>query len=195
MSILLTAHVQAGDSDDIFNDWQGQFISRQFVNKKPEMDTLYNKVVIEAKKRGKDYTKAMVRDSFEKIVHTDFHQISLKGDSISFYDEKGSMEKYRYKALGIVPDKYGDNEIEWYGFEAMDKESKFSEYRYIIMGKIHTHKNGQSHFHMRYGQQGIDTLTVLGGIKNWWPTIVRPDFDVDAYLKHINPKFMAKLLP
>jgi len=30
---------------------------------------------------------------------------------------------------------------------------------------------------------------------NWWPTIVKTDFDINAYIKNMNAKIMVKVLP
>ncbi len=116
-------------------------------------------------------------------------------DSDPDSDSEKNQARHRYKALGTVPDTYGDHKLEWYAFEAADKEGKASEYRYIMMLQIHQHQNGQSHFHIRYGSDGVKKLTGLGGMGNWWPTMVKPDFDVAAYIDSINPKLMVKLLP
>ncbi len=195
MSLFLSSSVQAETSSNIFSDWQGEFMSREFVNETPEMDAVYKKVVIEAKKLDKNYTKAQVRDILKGKAHTSFCRISLKGDVISFYDEMGNAVEHRYKATGTVPDIFGKQEFEWYVFEAVGKEAENSEYRYILMLKIHQHKNGQPHFHLRYGSKGARELTGLYGIKNWWPTMVRPDFDMNAYIGNLNPKIMARVLP
>lgn len=194
MSIFLTPHVQAGTSNTIFADWQGNFINRAFVNERPEMDTVYQKISVEAQKRGETYTVAQIKNIFKKMAHTEFHKMSIAGDEITFYDKEKKMP-HRYKALGTVPDTYGNHKFEWYAFEAAGKGSETSRYRYIIMLKIHQHKNSQPHFHIRYGNKGIKELTGLGGMKNWWPSMVKPNFDITTYINNVNPKIMAKVLP
>ncbi len=195
VSIFLTTHVQAGKSNNIFNDWQGKFVSREFVDEKPEMAAVFKKVAMEAKKMGKNYTVEQIRNIFKKMMQTDFCSISLNGDAITFYDKAKNMVTHRYKAIGKIPDSYGNHKFEWYAFEAVGKGVAFSPYRYIVMLKIHQHTNGQPHFHFRNSNKGGKALTEEYGMKNWWPTMVKPNFDIAAYAKNANPKLMAKLLP
>ncbi len=195
LGLIMTTHVQAGTSDNIFSDWQGKFISREFVNVAPEMDAVYEKVAVEAKKMGKNYTVAQIRHFFKKMIHTDCQSISLKGDTIVFYAPNKNAVTHQYKSTGTIADTYKDYKFEWYAFEAVDKAAVFSAYRYIIMLKIHQHENSQPHFHFRYGNKGGNALTQGTDTKNWWPTMVKPDFDLASYIKSINPKIMAKVLP
>ncbi len=193
--IFIISQARAETSNGIFADWQGEFINQAFVYEMPEMDAVYKKIADESKKRGETQSIEQIKAFFKTLGTTTFHRLSMAGDDITFYDKQKNHVKLGYKSLGSVPDTYGDHKLEWYAFEATEKEGKASEYRYIIMLKIHQHQNGQSHFHIRYGNKGVKELTGLGGMGNWWPTMVKPDFDVTAYINSINPKLMAKLLP
>lgn len=195
VGVFLTTHVQAGKSNNIFSDWQGKFLSKVFVDERPEMDAVFKEAAMEAKKMGKNYTVEQIRNIFKKMMQTDFRSISLKGDVITFYDEAKNAVKCQYKAIGTIPDSYGDSKFEWYAFEAVGKGVAFSPYRYIVMLKMHQHTNGQPHFHFRNSNKGGKALIEESGMKNWWPTMVKPDFDLAAYVKNTNPKLMAKLLP
>nr|WP_319396288.1 ZinT/AdcA family metal-binding protein [uncultured Desulfobacter sp.] len=194
LSIFLTTLIQAETADDTFNDWQGEYLSREFANERPEMDEAYQKVAIEAKKLGKTYTVEQIKEIFTRMMHTQFQRISLHGDTICFYDKKEPMAKLQYRAVGTIPDTYKDNDLEWYAFEAVNETAGTCKYKYIIMLKIHHHQNGQPHFHLRYGSKGFETLTGKD-MENWWPTIVKTDFDINAYVKKMNAKIMAKVLP
>ena len=194
LSIFLTTQLQAEAAGNIFNDWQGEYLSREFANERPEMDKVYQKVAIEAQKSGKNYTVKQIKAIFTGMMHTHFQRISLQGDTIFFYDKKERMEKHQYKAAGTIPDTYKDHELEWYAFEAVDEPAGTCKYKYILMLKIHHHQNGQPHFHLRYGSKGFETL-IGKDMGNWWPTIVKTDFDINAYVKNINAKIMAKVLP
>ena len=194
LSIFLTTLIHAETSENIFNDWQGDYLSRAFANERPEMDEAYQKVELEAKKLGKPYTVEQIKDIFTKMMHTQFQRISLYGDTISFYDKKESMEKHQYKAMGTIPDTYKDHELTWYAFQAVDETAPVTKYKYVLMLKIHQHQNGQPHFHLRYGSKGFDTL-IGTDMENWWPTIVKTDFDINTYVKNMNAKIMAKVLP
>ena len=194
LSIFLTTQLQAKPTDNIFNDWQGEYLSREFANERPEMDKAYQKVVIEARKLRKTYTVKQIKEIFTDMMHTQFQRISLQGDTIIFYDRKERMEKHQYKTAGTIPDKYKDHKLEWCAFEAVDETAATCKYKYILMLKIHHHQNGQPHFHLRYGSNGFESL-IGKDMEKWWPTIVRTDFDVNAYVKNIDAKIMAKVLP
>ncbi len=193
--IFIISQVRAETSGGIFAGWQGNFINQAFVYEMPEMNAVYKKIVAEAKNMGKTQSVEQVKAFFKTLGVTGFCRLSIAGDEVTFYDKEKIQAKHRYKALGTVPDTYGDHKLEWYAFEAADKEGQASEYRYIMMLQIHQHQNGQSHFHIRYGSNGVKELTGLGGMGNWWPTMVKPDFDVTAYIDSINSKLMVKLLP
>ncbi len=195
MSVFMIAQAGTQTPNDILADWQGTFINRSFVNEKTEMDTVYRKVAVEAQKQGKQYTAGQVKQYFREMGPTSFDKLSITGDTIRFYNKGGNEVTHQYKALGTVPDIYGDYKFEWYAFQAKEKGVEDSEYRYVILLKIHEHKNGQPHFHIRYGNKGVKELTGLGGMKNWWPTMVRPDFDIPTYINNVNPKMMVKVLP
>lgn len=194
LSIFLTTQLQAETTGNIFNDWQGEYLSREFANERPEMNEAYQKVAIEAQKSGKTYTVEQIKKIFTEMMHTQFQRISLQGDTIIFYDKKERMEKHQYRAAGTIPDKYKNHELEWNAFEAVDETAGTCKYKYILMLKRHHHQNGQPHFHLRYGSNGFKTL-IGKDMENWWPTIVKTDFDVNAYVKNINVKIMAKVLP
>jgi Zn/Cd-binding protein ZinT len=195
LSILLTASVQAETSSNIFSDWEGEYLSREFVNENPKMDEVYKKTAIEGQKIGKNYTVEQIRVIFKKMMHTSFQRLAFKSDTIAFYDKEKNMTKHRYKAAGTIPDSYGDYKFEWYAFEAVGKDAGSSEYRHILMLKPHQHQNGQPHFHLRYGNKEFKELIASEGMKNWWPTLVKPDFDIDVAIKNVNPKIMVKVLP
>ena len=195
MGLFMIVQANAGTSDGILSDWQGRFISRAFVNAMPQMDAVYKKMVVEAKKRGKTFTVKQVKTLLKKMGQTTFHTLLISGDDITFYDNENNSVTHRYKSLGKVPDSYGDYKFEWYAFEAVGKGVEDLGYRYVIMLKPHQHRNGQPHFHIRYGSKGIEALTGESGMENWWPTMVDPDFDATAYISTVNPKIMVKVLP
>ena len=176
-------------------DHVSQKIVREFINENPKMDEVYKQTAIEGQKIGKNYTVAQIRVIFQKMMHTAFQRLAFKGDSIAFYDKAKKMTTHHYKVAGTVPDSYGDYKFEWYAFEAVGKDAGASEYRYILMLKPHRHQNDQPHFHLRYGNKGFKELIEGHDMKNWWPTLVKPDFDIDAAIKNVNPKIMVKVLP
>ena len=194
ISAFFAPCVQAGTPSNIFDDWQGEFISRHTLNTKPEMKEMYQKVAITARENGKNYTAEQVGAVFLQLMRTDFVSIRLKGDTITFYDQEKNTQTVRYKAAGTVPDIYKDHEFEWFAFEAEGDQAQSCKFRYILMLKIHEHQNDQPHFHLRYGSKGIKALTGAS-LEDWWPTLVSPDFDIKAYVKSLNTKLMVKILP
>ena len=193
MAVLcLCSSTLAGES--IFSDWQGEFISRDYFNRQPAMDVKYEEMATAAQKRGKDYSAEEAKDFFTKMMRTDFTRLSFDQDKVTFYFEDGKSVTHEYESAGIVSDTYGGEPLEWYAFEATDEQAQESEYRYLLLFKIHQEGEGQPHFHMRYGGQGFDALTAAE-LGSWWPTGVYPDFDFEKEIANFNAKAMSNFLP
>lgn len=192
-AIILGFSVSA-QAEDIFSGWQGEFLSRDQFNKLPVMDEMYQKMADAAVEKGKDYTAQKAKEFFLSMMATDFEKIAFDKDTITFTDEDGKETTLQYKDAGIIKDDYEGYELEWHAFEAIDADAS-SQYKYVLLFKIHQHAEGQAHFHLRYGDKGFDDLIKNPDFKNWWPTAVYPDFDFDKELENFSPKVMARMLP
>ncbi len=193
MAILCLCSSAMAD-ENLFSDWQGEFLSRDYFNKQPAMDVKYEEMAAAAREDGKDYTAAEAKEFFTKMMRSDFTRMVFDQDKVTFYYEDGKSVTHEYESGGVISDTYGGEPLEWYAFEAVDEQAIDSVYKYLLLFKVHQHGEGQAHFHLRYGSHGFDALT-SADLGNWWPTGVCPDFDLEKEIANFNAKVMAKFLP
>lgn len=174
--------------------WQGEFVSRTSIGDSPQLQAFYEKTATEARKLGKSCTKAQVEAAIMKMSKSDFAALTVKGETITFFsDPDGKAGKtYTYRAVGSVPDTFGEMAFEWYGFEAVDKAN--CPYRYIILLSPESHNGGEPHFHIRYGNVSFEALTEPAAVKLWWPTMLQRNFDMDKLIEGMDPAEFATLM-
>lgn len=194
---LASAPVSAAEAGPPLQGWQGEFVSMHTFVQGTEFDSLYSDIAQAASKIGKDYTPAQVKEANMKMYATGFQRMTVTGDRISFYEKKDSPNPITvtYISKGAKETKFQNHTFTWHLFEATSTEPAAKPYRFLLATEIHGHKGGQAHWHLRCGQTGFDDLMNNPEYQSWWPTMVHLDFDTAAFIKGMNPKMMAKMLP
>jgi Zn/Cd-binding protein ZinT len=122
---------------------------------------------------------ADLRTMTKRIAQTDFGSFVIKGDTITFYDQKANTENPSGKVIEIVtytfkgtlPDVRQREEFDWSAFEG----DTAGAHKYLLFADAAERDTpeGPLHFHIRYGSKGFDDLLMTTDNYNLWsPTIV-----------------------
>jgi Zn/Cd-binding protein ZinT len=121
-----------------------------------------------------------LRDMTMRIAETDFGSFVIKGNTITFYEQKANaknpsgnvIETVTYTFKGPLTDKHPrEGEFIWSAFEG----DTAGAHKYLLFADEAERDTpeGPLHFHIRYGSKGFDDLLMTPDNYNLWsPTIV-----------------------
>jgi Zn/Cd-binding protein ZinT len=108
---------------------------------------------------------------FHAMQKTDFGDIEISGNNITFYSPDGSVKcKGMYDYVGSKTVDFQGYPVEWHMFNLRSDQNGCSEYKHVIATAVHD-EAGLSHWHMRYGKLCFDILMENPGYEMWYPTM------------------------
>lgn len=170
-------HDHEFDPDDVKDrslvDWEGSWKSVLPFLKDSSLDEFIEHTAEENKA-----TEADTKASYEAKWQTDYQNININGDTVSFDGQAAA--RYTYVGYEIVESDHGASV--WYQFQIAESTKgmpaylAFSDHHIGNEEKEHEdedHEEGVAHFHLRYGN---DSLAALMDMEEWTPTF----FDTSA---------------
>ena len=108
---------------------------------------------------------------FYAMQKTDFGDIEITGNNITFYNPDGSIKcKGEYDYVGSKTVDFQGYPLEWNMFNLRSDLGGCSEYKHVIATKVHD-EAGLAHWHMRYGKLCFDILMDNPSYEMWYPTM------------------------
>jgi len=151
------------------SSWAGEWVSMAgYLENEELMMPAYEATVTEAAKLGKTYTAQQVKTLLQAMYATSCSGLTITGEGIGFLDAEGNViAQSDYACAGLLP-MTGYVGYDWNVFETTGTVSGYSD---IVATEVHVHEGGLTHWHMRYGDGGAESLVNYEDA-NWWPTFV-----------------------
>ena len=151
------------------DSWKGEWVSMaEYLENDELMMPAYEATVAEAAKLGKTCTPQQVKTLLQAMYATSCSGLTITGEGISFLDAEGNViAQSKYACAGLLP-MTGYAGYYWNVFEATGTVSGYSS---VVVTEVHGHEGGLTHWHMRYGDGGAESLANYENA-NWWPTFV-----------------------
>lgn len=108
---------------------------------------------------------------FLSMQKTNFGDIEISGNNITFYSLDGSVKcKGEYDYVGSKTVDFQGHQFEWHMFNLRSDKDGCSEYKHVIATAVHD-EAGLTHWHMRYGKLCFDILMDNPAYEMWYPTM------------------------
>lgn len=118
-----------------------------------------------------NFTVEDVSNFFHAMQKTDFGDIEISGNNITFYSLDGSVKcKGVYDYIGSKTVDFQGHQFEWHMFNLRSDAEGCSEYKHVIATEVHD-EAGLTHWHMRYGKLCFDILMDNPAYEMWYPTM------------------------
>lgn len=165
------SHEEEINPDDIhdrpLSDWAGSWVS---IEKALSTGALDEYITHNAEENEKDF--ATQKNIYAQRWQSDFSSLKITDNQITWNDASAA---YRYIGYKLVEGDHGASV--WYGFEAEDPSANVPTYLAFSdhgSGGEEQHDDAHelAHFHMRYGNESFEALTV---IEDWSPTYFPSD--------------------
>jgi len=135
--------------------------------------------VTAADERG-NFTVDDVSNFFHAMQKTDFGDIEISGNNITFYNPDGSVKcKGEYDYVGSKTVDFQGHQFEWHMFNLRSDKDGCSEYKHVIATEVHD-EAGLTHWHMRYGKLCFDILMENPAYGMWYPTMAANGTNADT---------------
>lgn len=142
-------------------DWAGEWQSAYPLLLGGALDKAF-----EAKAEDGDMTAEEYKEYYKTGYKTDYDQIKITGDTITFTDNQGKTASSEYEYVGyVIQDWSSGTRAALYRFEAVDKDAGTPVY---IEFNDHMIEPAEAeHFHIRMSNESFDAITDL---ETSWPT-------------------------
>ncbi|NPV63366.1 MAG: ZinT/AdcA family metal-binding protein [Methanotrichaceae archaeon] len=128
-------------------------------------------ISVMADDEGGNFAIDDVSNFFHAMQKTDFGDIEISGNNITFYSPDGSVKcKGEYDYVGSKTVNFQGYQLEWHMFNLRSDQYGCSEYKHVIATDVHE-EAGLSHWHMRYGKLCFDILMENPAYEMWYPTM------------------------
>lgn len=112
-----------------------------------------------------------VSNFFAAMQKTDFGDIEISGNNITFYNPDGTIKcKGEYDYVGSKTVDFQGHQFVWHMFNLRSEKDGCSEYKHVIATDVHD-EAGLTHWHMRYGKLCFDILMDNPAYGMWYPTM------------------------
>lgn len=143
------------------DNWQGEWQSAYPLLMKGELDRVF-----EFKEQEGDKSKEEYKKYYETGYRTEYKEIIINDNMISFVDMDGNISSSEYKYVGyVLQDWSSGTRAALYRFEAKNKESGVPVYIELNDHIIEPVESG--HFHIRMSSDSFDEIKNL---ETSWPT-------------------------
>lgn len=121
---------------------------------------------------GSAFTAADAKNFLNDMQKASFGDLSISGNSITYYSPNGTVQcQCEYEFVGKETVSFQGEEFDWYKFQLKSTEEQCSDYKYLIATKVHSHEDGMTHWHMRYGSSNFEDLMNNPKYAMWYPTL------------------------
>ena len=118
-----------------------------------------------------NFTVDDISNVFHAMQKTDFGDIEISGNNITFYSPEGSVKcKGEYDYVGSKTIDFQGYPVEWHMFNLRSDKEGCLEYKHVIATAVHD-EAGLTHWHMRYGKLCFDILMENPAYGMWYPTM------------------------
>lgn len=118
-----------------------------------------------------NFTVDDISNFFHAMQKTDFGDIEISGNNITFYSPEGSVKcKGEYDYVGSKTIDFQGYPVEWHMFNLRSDKEGCLEYKHVIATAVHD-EAGLTHWHMRYGKLCFDILMENPAYGMWYPTM------------------------
>jgi hypothetical protein len=125
-----------------------------------------------AETAGSGYTSEQAKIFIVAMLQSTFGGLNISGETITYYESDGVTTRATctYRSEGEETATFEGSSLEWNKFSLKAGDSGCNEYRYLITTQVHSHGDGLTHWHFRYGTNGFDDLINNSDYAMWWPT-------------------------
>ncbi len=181
--------------DGPLTEWKGKWISQYALLQDSLMTPAFEAVA----EYAPDYSAEDIRQFYSDICYTDFAEIVIDDNTITYLDFDGEtvLASNRYKSAGYQSVALRGELIVWNKFEPVSESGSTNDYSFIMLADPHTHDGDEAHWHMRYGNTLFEILIDGSNYFNWWPSMNSPQISVQelAIDMYNNAQFYAQSLP
>ena len=118
-----------------------------------------------------NFTVDDISNFFHAMQKTDFGDIEISGNNITFYSPEGSVKcRGEYDYVGSKTVDFQGYPVEWHMFNLRSDKEGCLEYKHVIATAVHD-EAGLTHWHMRYGKLCFDILMENPAYGMWYPTM------------------------
>ncbi len=197
-TMLFTACKSTPASKDLGTElapWKGEWISMASAAESSEL----NPIIAETAEKMPNYNAEGLKAAFVAMYKTPVVKVKATGTNLlklTIMGEKGKTKTYNceYKFEGKKEMK-GYKDHFWYTFRLLNRDKELKGVHYMIATEAHSHGDGMTHWHARFGARSIDALIDADG--SYWPTFVKSSMSEKELVENFKKDIpgLSKFLP
>ncbi|NJN67189.1 MAG: metal-binding protein ZinT [Chloroflexaceae bacterium] len=131
-----------------------------------------------AEAAGSAYVADDVHQAMVAMYATVFGAMEIGDSTITFVPEAANASQLvasvtcAYQSVGEATATWGEHAFVWHRLETTSTDDACAPYTYLVATDVHSHGEGTTHWHLRYGSTSFDDLMTNSTYTMWWPTLV-----------------------